>query len=70
MTILAWLRSRLRRRQEQKVFDARLDALARRDVEDTIAEEDVHLIVALLEAGARESAADKRGRREAANTAS
>jgi hypothetical protein len=70
MTILAWLRSRLRRRQEQKVFDARLNALALRDVEDTIAEEDVHLIVALLEAGARESAADKRGRREAANTAS
>ena len=60
MVFISWLRSRFRHRHEQKLFDARLEELAQRDVEDTIAEEDVHLIVALLEAGARESAADKR----------
>jgi hypothetical protein len=70
MTFMSWLKSRFRHRREQKLFDARLEALAQRDVEDTIAEEDVHLVVALLEAGARESTADKRARRALADEVS
>jgi hypothetical protein len=67
---MVWLKSRFRRRHEQKVFDARLEKLAQRDVEDTIAEEDVRLLVALLESGARETAADKRARRQSTDQVS
>ena len=70
MSFFSWVKSRFRHRQEQQQFDARLEQLAHRDIEDAIAEEDVHLIVALLEAGARETAADKRERRTTTEEAS
>ena len=55
MSFLSWVRSRLRRREEQRAFEERMARLAQRDVDDTIAEEDVRLVVALLETGAREA---------------
>lgn len=47
----SWLRPWARRRAEQRKFEAALARLAERDVSDTIAEEDVRLLVATLEAG-------------------
>jgi len=67
MTFMSWFKSRFQRRRARQQFDARLEELAQRNVEDTIAEEDVHLVVALLEAGARESKADKRERKATAD---
>jgi hypothetical protein len=55
-----WLRPWARRRAERARFEAALERLAGRDVADTIAEEDVRLLVATLEAGAQQTAAEKR----------
>jgi hypothetical protein len=52
-----WLRPWAHRRAEKQKFEAALARLAQADVTDTIAEEDVQLLVAALEAAAREEAA-------------
>jgi hypothetical protein len=55
-----WLRPWAHRRAERARFEAALERLAGRDVADSIAEEDVRLLVATLEAGAQQTAAEKR----------
>jgi hypothetical protein len=70
MTFFAWIKSLMRHRKDQRSFEERMARLAQRDVADTVAEEDVHLIVALLEAGEREARASKRERSAVVDEAS